>query len=233
MMKKVLLIPLTSLAVVLALGIANRYHPYSEVKAEEMTTFIDMNADAFSDYTEEKGSFADANATFWDEGYSFNALGNFFRGESAEGWTGSLSLKPWKQYTQYIRFQWGGANNIDNQIKLEIHYGDYSFDMYNDTFAENPLLMNYFKIPDEQFALLDKTNGFDMYIKLVDNRTMDYGFHNFGSLYVNQSLDEVSGAMRYYLNHINLSDTREWKVNNNKRIYNYYLNDACLKEIFL
>ena len=232
-MKKVLLIPLTAIVATLTIGSLLHSNASQALKAEEMTTFIDMNSDAFSDYSEEKGSFADVNATFWGEGYSFNALGNFFRGETAEGWTGSLSLKPWKQYTQYIRFQWGGANNVDNQIALEIHYGEYSTTVYNETFSENPMMMDYFKIPDEQFALLDQTNGFDMYIKLVDDRTEGYGFHNFGSLYVNQTLDEVSGAMRYYLNHINLSDTREWKVNNNKVIYNYYLNNAHLKEVFL
>ena len=232
-MKKVLFIPLTIIAGALAIGYASQAKSVSSLKAEERVTHIEMNADAFEDYAEEKGGFANADARFWGEGYSFNALEPFFRGETNEGWTGTLQLKAWKQYTQYIRFQWGGAHNIENNIKLEIHYGEYSSIVYNETFSENPLMMDYFKIPDEQFALLDKDNGFDMYIKFIDERTSDYGFHNFGCLYVNQNVDEVSAAMRYYLNHIDLSDAREWKVNNNKTIFNFYLNDAHLKEVFL
>ena len=232
-MKKVLFVPLTALVGALTIGYVSSHKSYQSLKADEMITHIEMNADAFTDYSEEKGSFANADATFWGENYSFNALEPFFRGESAEGWTGSLTLKSWKQYTQFIRFQWGGAHNIEDQIYLEIHYGEYSTVVFNDTFSENPLMMDYFKIPDEQFALLDKTNGFDMYIKLVDNRSNDYGFHNFGCLYVNQNEEEVSNAMRYYLNHINLTDTREWKLNNSKTIYNYYLNNDHLKSVFL
>lgn len=233
-MKKVLLIPLSIIAGALVIGYASKPNSYQTVKADGRVTHIEMNADAFEDYTTEKGEFANADAKFWgDDGYYFNALEPFFRGETQEGWTGTLQLKPWKQYTQYIRFQWGGAHNIENNIKLEIHYGEYTFDMYNETFSENPMMMDYFKIPDEQYALLDQENGFDMYIKFIDNRTADYGFHNFGCLYVNQNVDEVSGAMRYYLNHINLSDTREWKVSNNKTIYNFYLNNEHLKEVFL
>ena len=232
-MKKVLFIPLTVLVSSLVVSYVSSNKTYQSLKADEMVTHIEMNADAFVDYAEEKGSFANADATFWGENYSFNALEPFFRGETAEGWTGSLTLKSWKQYTQFIRFQWGGAKNVEDQIKLEIHYGEYSYSMFNDTFTENPMMMDYFKIPDEQFALLDKTNGFDMYITLVDNRTNDYGFHNFGALYVNQNEDEVSGAMRYYLNHINLSDNSEWKVNNNRLIYSFYLNNPRLKEVFL
>ena len=232
-MKKVLLFPLTIIAGALAIGYASNAKSYQPVKADERVYHIEMNADAFTDYAEEKGSFANADAIFWGDNYSFNALEPFFRGETAEGWTGSLTLKSWKQYSQFIRFQWGGAHNIEDQIKLEIHYGEYVSSMFNETFSENPMMMDYFKIPDEQYALLDKENGFDMYITFVDNRTSDYGFHNFGCLYVNQSEEEVSNAMRYYLNHINLSDTREWKLNNNRTIYNFYLNNDRLKSVFL
>ena len=232
-MKKVLFIPLTALVGALTIGYVSSHKTYQSLKADEMVTHIEMSADAFIDYAEEKGSFANADATFWGENYSFNALEPFFRGETAEGWTGSLTLKSWKQYTQFIRFQWGGAHNIEDNIYLEIHYGEYSVSVFNETFSENTMMMDYFKIPDEQYALLDKTNGFDMHIKLVDNRTSDYGFHNFGCLYVNQSEEEVSNAMRYYLNHINLTDTREWKLNNSKTIYNYYLNNDHLKSVFL
>ena len=233
-MKKVLFLPLTLLVSALTIGYVTKTNNFEKANAEEeQVKFIDMTADAFKDYSEEKGSFADANATFWGDGYSFNALGNFFRGETKESWKGTLELKPWKQYTQFIRFQWGGANPENALMKLEIHYGEYVSTLTNETFAENPLLMNYFKIPDEQFALLDKENGFDMYIKFIDDRDANYGFHNFGSLYVNQNEEEVSNAMRYYLNHLSVSDKREWNLNNNKKIYNFYLTNAHLKEVFL
>lgn len=234
-MKKVLFIPLTALVGALTIGYVSNHKSYQSLKADEMVTHIEMSTDAFSDWTDAAGEICGTDATFWD-GYSFNALESFFRGEgdaTREGWTGSLTLKSWKQYTQYIRFQWGGAQNIEDNIYLEIHYGEYSIRVYNETFSENPMMMDYFKIPDEQYALLDKTNGFDMYIKLVDNRTSEYGFHNFGCLYVNQNINEVGSAMRYYLNHINLSDNRDFNVRNNKKIYNFYLTNEHLKEAFL
>lgn len=232
-MKKVLFIPLTVLAGAMALGYASNHKAYQEVKAiPEPVTYIEMKPSAFSDYEEGKGSFANSDATFWGEGYSFNALDTFFRGETAEGWTGELSLVPWRQYTQYIYFQWGGANPEDNLMQLEFHYGTYTKTICNPTFVENPMLLTYFKIPDEEFATLDHDNGFDMFIRFIDNRSAGYGFHNFGYLHVNQSEEQVGDAMRYFLNHINMSDNRDWKVNNNRAIYNHYYTNDDLKAVF-
>ena len=151
-MKTRIIFPLTVLAGVLALGYASNKETTKEAKAISAVTYIEMNEDAFTNWTDEAGEFAPSSATFWNEQYSFNALDGFFRGESIEGWTGSLTLKSWKQHTQYIYFQWGGANNIDDSVRLEFHYGEYSASALNDTFSENPMLSRYFKIPDEEYA---------------------------------------------------------------------------------
>ena len=204
------------------------------VKAEELKTYIEMNEEFFTDWDSNAGEFASKDARFWGEGFSFEALDTFYRGEISEGWTGSLTSITWKQATQYIYFQWGGANNSDDNVKLIFHYGEYSSEMFNDTFVENPMLLRYFKIPNEQYASLLESDrsGFDMYIEFIDNRTNDYGFHNFGYLHVNQSEEQVSDAMRYYLNNLS-HDNREWEVNKRKQILeNYYLNDS-LKTLFL
>ena len=232
-MKKQTLFLLPSLAALLALGLIPKEGHLEEAKALEMTTYIEMKEDAFSDWDDNAGEFAGTDAKFWDEGYSFNALDTFFRGESNEGWTGSISLKPWTQFTQYIYFEWGGARDIDDMVRLEIHYGEYSTDVLNNTFSENPMLLRYFKIPDEEYANLNKESGFEMYIKFIDERTSDYAFHNFGYLHVNQVEEQVGDAMRYYINHVDLNDTREWKVNNNKTIYGHYFYNDYLREVFL
>ena len=214
-----------------------------KVSALEPTKVINMEASSFvveglySDPAE-AGTFAASDVTFWDEHYSFNALGTFFRGETNEAWKGALKIKPWTQYTQYVYFQWGGAKNfdVDGDVSLVFHYGDYSSTMLNNTFSENPMLLRYFKIPDDEFNNLDKVNGFEMYIELVDQRNGSngaYSFHNFGYLHVNQSKQDVIEAMRYYINHMDISDTREWKVNNNKAIYGHYLANEGLKSLLL
>ncbi len=232
-MKKMTLIPLTLIAGVLAIGYASSAKSnLKEAKAVDPVTYIEMNSSAFTNWTDDAGDFADKNATFWDENHHFNALDTFFRGETKGDWQGTLTLKTWTQYTQYIYFTWGGANNgLENKPTLEIHCGSYTFTMENDTFSGNPMLLRYFKIPDEQYALLDQENGFDMYINLIDQRPgADYGFHNFGYLHVNQTEEQVGDAMRYYLNHIQLVEVNDY---NPRNIFGHYLANADLKKVFL
>ena len=233
-MKKQNLLPLFGLTALLAIGytVSNKTS-LKQVKAIELTTYIPMEASSFTDYTDEKGDFANADATFWDENHHFNALDTFFRGETKEGWTGSLSLKTWIQTTQYVYFTWGGANNgVENKPVLEFHCEDKVYEMENDTFSGNPMLLRYFKIPDSDFEELMTAHpdGFEMYIKLIDQRTENYGFHNFGYLHVNQSEEQVGDAMRYYLNHIQLQEVNDYDP---KNIYGHYFANASLKEIFL
>ena len=208
----------------------------AEAKATDYESYIRTDASFFINWTDAAGSFGDKNSTFWGENYHFQAVDTFYRGESAEGWTGTLTSRTWKQHTQYIYFQLGGAKNYDvtgDPVHLNIYYGNYVRSFYNDTFVENPMVMRYFKIPDDAYAsLMNGADDFEMHIEIVDYQTSGYGFANFGYLNVNQTVKQVSNALRWFINNLNLDD-REWEVNKRKQILeNYYLNGS-LKEMFL
>ena len=235
-MKKLLtLLGLTAVAGTVAISTAINKKA-KEIKALEYESYIPMESSFFTNWTDDAGVFADKNATFWGENYHFQAMDTFYRGEANEGWTGTLVSRTWKQSTQYIYFTFGGARNFDvtgDPVHINVYYGDHIGNIYNDTFVENPMLLRYFKIPDNTFSEL-KASGddFDMHIEIVDYQTKGYGFANFGYLHVNQTEEQVSDAMRYYLNNMNL-DSREWEVNKRKQILeNYYLNGG-LRELFL
>ena len=223
-----------------------------EVKADgDPVTEIAMNADAFSNWTNDAGSFGSAGDTYWPDyagyagedgdkpscNYPFEAIGDFFRGETREGWTGTLTLKPWTQYTQYIYFQWGGANNAEAGEYLRFvcrnTSNDYIYNptQQNDTFTDNKLLLRYFYIPDNEFEKLGGSNGFEMKIELVDERTGNFGFHNFGYLHVNQTKAQVGDAMRYYLNHMS-QDLRPSQISRRKTIQGHYFTNGDLKDVF-
>ena len=155
-MKTRTIFPLTVLAASLSLGyIAVKSNVSQKVEALDVTTYIEMNAEAFSNWTESAGEFAPSNATFWGEAYSFNALDTFFRGETGSTSDTSLMLKPWTQSTQYVYFTWGGAPDYQKDESdtpynyLKIYCGnenEYVDVLYNNTFAENPMMLKYFKI---------------------------------------------------------------------------------------
>ncbi|MCR4910904.1 MAG: hypothetical protein K5925_00005, partial [Bacilli bacterium] len=204
-------------------------------KADGLETYIPMEAAFFTNWTNDAGSFAGTDARFWGENYSFEALDTFFRGESAEGWTGTLTSRTWKQHTQYVYFQLGGARDFDHgdngHAHLVFHVGGQNFDFYNNTFVENPMTLRYFKISDELYATLDKENGFDMSVDVVDPVGYGYGFVNLGYFHVNQTLESTSDAMRYFLNHMS-TDSREWEVNKRQEIMNTYYNNADQRAVF-
>ena len=207
----------------------------SEVKAFDYETYIPMESNFFTNWTDSAGTFAGTDARFWGENYSFEALDTFFRGESAEGWTGTLTSRTWKQNTQYIYFQLGGAKDYDvtgDPVHLKIHYGTYFDVFYNNTFIENPMMFRYFKVPDAAYNdLMSQGDDFDMYIEIIDAQTSGYGFANFGYLHVNQTEESTSDAMRYYLNNLS-TDGREWEVNKRKEIQNNFFNNEGLRSVF-
>ena len=207
----------------------------SEANATSLETYIPMEPSFFTNWTDAAGEFASKDAKFWDEGYSFEALDTFYRGETGETWTGTLTSRTWKQSTQYIYFQLGGAKDFDvvgDPVHLKIYYGDYFAVFYNNTFMENPMTLRYFKVPDAAYKYL-KTQGetFDMHIEIIDAQTAGYGFANFGYLHVNQTLESTSDAMRYFLNHLS-TDSREWEVNKRKDIFNSYFDNEAQREVF-
>lgn len=205
-------------------------------KADGVETYIPMEASFFKDWTDAAGSFAGTDARFWGENYSFEALDTFFRGESAEGWTGTLTSRTWKQSTQYVYFQLGGARDFDHgddgHAHLVFHCGNHTYDFYNNTFVENPMTLRYFKVPDDVFAELTATSDdFDMYVEIVDPVGYGYGFVNLGYFHVNQTLESTGNAMRYFLNHMS-TDSREWEVNKRREIMNTYFTNEAQREVF-
>ena len=202
---------------------------------DSLDKYIPMTKAFFTNWTDAAGSIADADARFWGENYSFEALSPFYRGETAEGWTGTLTSITWKQSTQYVYFQLGGARDYDHangHAHLVFHYGPYSADFYNNTFVENPMTLRYFKVPDDKFAeLTENSNDFDMYVEVVDPAWEGYGFVNLGYFHINQTEESTSDAMRYFLNHLS-DDSREWKVNNRRSIFNSYFDNADQRAVF-
>lgn len=235
MKKGIKLLGLSIACAALALGFLTKKQS-KELKADDYEWYIPMESGFFTNWTDAAGSFGDASSTFWGENYSFQALDSFYRGETAEGWRGTLVSRTWKQHTQYIYFQIGGAKNYDitgDPVHINIYYGNHVYNFFNNTFVENPMLLRYFKIPDSVYSeLTENSPDFDMHIEIVDQQSNDYGFVNFGYLHVNSNESQVSNAMRFYLNHMNLND-REWEVNKRKQILeNYYLNSE-LRQVFL
>ena len=254
-MKKLLsLLGLSLAASTLVLGTISVDKKTNEVKATEYETYIKMEDSFFTTWPRNEydepiaGYMAAKDFLYWptyagykdEDGESYNypyyALDTFFCGETKEGWTGTLSSRTWIQTTQYVYFQLGGAKDYDHPegaAHLKFHYGSYEWDFYNNTFIGNPLLLRYFKIPDEQYNTLKALgDDFDMSVDVVDPCTGNYGFVNFGYLHVNQSEEQVGDAMRFFINNLK-QDERPSQIRIRKQILeNYYLNDS-LKEIFL
>ena len=231
------LLSFLSLSAISSLMILGATNPKAQVKATGgYEDYIQMESGFFTNWEEGAGSFADKNATFWGENYSFQAMDTFFRGETNEAWTGTLTSRTWKQKTQYVYFTFGGAKNFEGDgkyVHLKFHFGNYEEDFYNDTFVENPMTLRYFKIPDDKFAELTKDAAdFDMSVDIVDPATKDYGFANFGYLHVNQSADSTSDAMRLYLNSLSTGSS-EWEINKRKQIQDSYFDNAYQREVFL
>ena len=234
MKKLAKLLTLTAACGALVLGTASMKHS-KETNAQDYEYYIHMDAGFFTNWTDAAGRFEDVGATFWDENYSFEALGAFYRGEAAEGWQGTLTSRTWRQYTPYIYFQFGGAKDYDvtgDPVHLNIYYGNHQTSVYNNTFVENPMVLRYFQIPESIFnELTAGGDGFDMHIEIVDYQGSGYGFANFGFLHVNQTEESVSNAMRFYINHLS-HDSREWEVNKRKQILDQYYYNADLKRVF-
>lgn len=185
------------------------------------------------------GSFQGAGAQYWtpNECFSFNSMGDFFRGESGgDGWTGELKSRDWSQVTPYGYFTWSAKDN-SAEVYLEFFYDNGaghsgSIHLQNNAFVENTMMLWYFKIPD-----FVENSTYTMHVELFDSATAGFGFNNFGYLHVNQTEEQVSDAMRLYLNSLNyyISGNGDWNnTDRNKRttIFNHYYGNAYLKEVF-
>jgi|GEM_PF-6322247 len=255
-MKKALLtLSLLGLAGAAAFGFASFQNNLPlEVKAEATVTpdedgYISVEALGFTntgDNTTDNnfnGWPCDSSRTYWDSYRSHFALSRwittgFSNGDQInydnEGWRGTLRSKTWTQKTQYVYFQLGGAaNEADHLVRLDFHVGGQTYPVYNDSQEEGRLILRHFEIPSELYATLDTTNGFDMYVDIVDQRTNAWGLVNFGYLHVNQTKEQVGDAMRYYLNHMGPNtDVREAEVNARKAIQGHYFTNSSMSSVF-
>ena len=210
----------------------------AEATATDPETYIPMDLSFFG-LTEQTqgdlhGKFRASDATYWNEGHSFNALDTFFDGcnDGFEGWTGEFSSRSWQQSTRYVYFTWGcaqdlntGNANDEGQVKLRFHYGnngDYA-DMFNNTFYGVGMMLRYFEVPSEFF---EAQNGqsFPMWIEFIDHRSGDYGAHVFGYLHVNQTMDQVGDACRYFVNNLRNTQADLGALRNH-----YYTGNASLR----
>ncbi len=214
-----------------AAGVFASMNTAKETKADALETYIPMNADFFADKENIHGKFRDRDATYWNEHHSFNALDTFFDGcTEDETYTGTYSSRTWQQSTRYVYFTWGCASdshrNDDDesqQVKIRFHFGDQTHDMFNDTFCGVTMTLRYFEIPQEWYEE-QNGNSFTMSIDFIDNREGDYGAHVFGYLHVNQTMEQVSDACRYYVNNLRSCQTDLATIRNH-----YYSGNATLK----
>lgn len=136
---------------------------------------------------------AGRNDTYWG-GESFNALDDFYRGEKYGDWKGTISSIEWTQNTRYVMFLWGGRAD---GVTLNFYNGSSLIkSMNNDLSNGNPLMVNYWYIPEDIVDENTLKSGFPMHIEIVDESVGDgYGFANFGYLHYNSSKEEISQAM--------------------------------------
>lgn len=211
MKKSLFVLPLAAgLLVIPAIG-QQKTQPL-KVHADDLETSIEMTSDFFTNWSSDAGQFKAAGASCWSG--PMNAFGSFFDGcnDGYEGWTGTLNSRKWRQTTNFLYFEWGCASDInrDNpgqQEKMMFHLYQNeddvtpykSYEYWNDTFSGCTMMIRNFHINDEDYATLN--GDFYMSVDLIDERTGDYGAHEFGYLHVNQTHQQVSDAEWYYYTH--------------------------------
>lgn len=186
---------------------------YDIAITEESNFFTNWNDPEFinADGKTVPGQYKTAGASCWSG--NMNVFGTFFDGcnDGYEGWRGTLKSRKWQQTTQWIYFQWGCAkdNNrgTDQEVKLVFNFYQnendaspaFSRDYWNDTFSGCTMVLRNYFIENADFTALG--GNFYMSVDLVDQRTGDYGAHEFGNLHVNQTQQQVSDAQWYYCTH--------------------------------
>lgn len=220
-----------------------------EVRADsEPETYISATDLQFSN-TEGSGfngQISPKTRTYWNEHYSHFALDEFIStgfsdgsqvGYDNESWTGTLKSRTWKQYTKYVYFQLGAAKDFDTYdnsgVKLVFHIGEYNWEVFNNTFLDGRMLLRYTEVPDDVYPKLDKENGFDMSVEIVDNRNTDWGLLNFGYFHANATLSKIGEEMRHYINNIPMNFVNNTERDHAKAAYAHYYGNAELKAAFL
>ena len=195
----------------------------SAIKAEnDEVTYIPFNDVNFSGQGLELFVGDRNGAQFWAEHRKFNAVDNFYKGESNEGQTGTIRSIDFVQTKKYITFTLGGnpgdINNPENYVRLMKENGEEDLEIARECnrFWSDPTLcwnmITYvMEVPDEH---LNST----MYIELVDNRTGGFGGINFGYLHVNQ---DIAGVGRNIARHkASIIQTNQMAEGDNYGVWN-------------
>lgn len=165
----------------------NIYMPFNEDN-------FDVISDPSSSYTENSAEkwITGRYGTFWNYRF-FNALDEFYNGSIREEWTGTVNSKPWHQDQRYITFTFGAARNTD-ACKVEIvdaNTEEVKATVVNNLFSDPKISSNM------MMRVVDLGEGFDgdLYLKITDNATSDYGFVALGALHVNQTIEEAAASV--------------------------------------
>lgn len=185
----------------------------SAAEATQTNIYIPFNEDNFDVISDPNSSYTENSAekwitrrreTFWNYRF-FNALDDFYNGSIREAWTGTVKSKTWHQDQRYITFTFGAARNKE-ACKVEIvdaNTEEVKATVVNNLFSDPKISSNMMmRVVD----LGDRFNG-DIYLKITDNATSDYGFVALGALRVNQTIEEAAasvGVHRMNLANVNL-----------------------------
>ena len=138
-------------------------------------------------------------ATFWGEARHFNALGDFYRGEKNESWTGTIRSIEWVQDEgcPYVTFTLGG--NVRDPSYLEIVDADGNNattdpdgkivnEYFSDPALSNNMIVRVVKIAEGFY-------GKPLHLEIHDNLGAGWAMVNFGELSPNQTAEEVSDTL--------------------------------------
>lgn len=185
----------------------------SAAEGTETNIYIPFNEDNFDVISDPDSLYTENSAekwitgrygTFWNYRF-FNALDEFYNGSIREDWTGTVNSKTWHQDQRYITFTFGAARDTD-ACKVEIV--DANTEEVKAT-VKNNLFSNPTISSNMMMRVVDLGEGFngDIYLKITDNATSDYGFVALGALRVNQTIEEAAasvGVHRMNLANVNL-----------------------------
>lgn len=181
----------------------------SETLEHYIPTYVDGNLTVLEGGADCGGKNASPEGTFWDT-RNFNALDNFYAGIEREGWTGKLQTKTWTQKTRYISFLIAGMKD-PKKMYIEVYVNDVKVDTITNKYFNNPyvscnMVLTPYILPAEAVTDAQLNEGVQMRLVLVDNCTEDYGFINFGSLFVNQTKEDVARTLSIHQNSLSRSD---------------------------
>ena len=191
---------------------------------QDSRNLTNKNGDGFVNW------IAAQDATYWNEGVKFNALGSFYRGEIYEHWRGTVTSESWTQTTRYVLLQLGGRADLN----VEFYNGETLLGSVNKgTTNGNPLVVTYFEIPVEKVSNETLAAGIQMNFKFTDSLTEGYGFLNIGYVKVNSSKKDISDAIWSQISSFGTAYKADFNEVHDRirEATNYYLNDSKYADV--